>query len=885
MANRNLELSLRIKADLDRARSQLIQLNEELGATEEAGQQAGNGLDTTTNSAEDLRNEVGKLPALLRTVAGLLGVAFTVKEIAQAAEAYTEIRNRLALVTKSSEELVDAQDAVFQAAQNARQPLIATAELYQRIATNADALKLSGAGVAGVVDTINKTLAISGTSGPAASAALTQLGQAFASGTLRGEELNSVLEQAPALAKTLADGMGITVGQLRVLGQEGKLTAENVIQALQSQAGAVDEQFKKIQVTGGQALTLLANSLIKVTGELDSATGVSISFAETIQGLSEWLDSGVLTEGLLDGLAIWSATFSALIIDIESLEVPIEGVTERGGELLQFLIKAFKEMPVNLRASIQLAATEILSLLDKVAANLRFQQDVLAAIVSGKGLKGIDEEYQKLKKRQEELNQIREQSIVAILEERDAILEGTEADKKRRAEERKTREEARAAREKEIAALREKAKSGTVNIGGIDPAVLKDQEKYVKDLELKAKLIGATTQQTREYENAEKGLTGTLLERARAAQLTLDQDKEKNQLTSLRIDLLKAQGNAEAAAQLEFKQRYDSFVNGLSEGNKLEGKTLVDSLLNLETLNTRLDESKKAIEKTLTDLQRAEQSINVQREAGLISEYDARNRILELHKATYAELDKQRPLLEELAKQPGAVGEAAAKALADLDAQGVRLQATTSLLASTIKQGLEGGLEDAILGLADGTKSFGDAVKSVGNAVAQALAQMAAQALAKGIAGSIMGAVGGAGGFLGGLLGFADGGYTGAGGKYEVAGVVHKGEGVLSQRDVAALGGPSGFYSLIASLRNGYSDGGLVGVPAPALPAPSMPSVLQDPTFDQGANGGGVTNRIMNIVDPELVEDYLMSSSGDKVFINLVKRNTTFIQRIAGSKS
>ena len=61
---------------------------------------------------------------------------------------------------------------------------------------------------------------------------------------------------------------------------------------------------------------------------------------------------------------------------------------------------------------------------------------------------------------------------------------------------------------------------------------------------------------------------------------------------------MKAQGNAEAATQEEFKQRYDSFVNGLSEGNKLEGKTLVDSLLNLETLNARLDTAKNAIDKT-----------------------------------------------------------------------------------------------------------------------------------------------------------------------------------------------------------------------------------------------------------------------------------------------
>ncbi len=143
---------------------------------------------------------------------------------------------------------------------------------------------------------------MSGASANESQAALLQFGQALSAGVLRGEELNSVLEQAPALAKTLADGMGITVGQLRTLGQEGKLTAENVIQALQSQAGAVNQQFATIETTGGQALTVLSNSLIKVVGDLDVATGSSTAFAGVIQDLSDWLDTGELTDGLLTSL-------------------------------------------------------------------------------------------------------------------------------------------------------------------------------------------------------------------------------------------------------------------------------------------------------------------------------------------------------------------------------------------------------------------------------------------------------------------------------------------------------------------------------------------------------------------------------------------------------
>jgi len=104
-------------------------------------------------------------------------------------------------------------------------------------------------------------------------------------------------------------------------------------------------------------------------------------------------------------------------------------------------------------------------------------------------------------------------------------------------------------------------------------------------------------------------------------------------------------------------------------------------------------------------------------------------------------------------------------------------------------------------------KSFGDMLR-----------QLAAQAVAAQIASKIFG-TGGAGGLLSGIgkfLGFASGGYTGSGGKYEPAGIVHKGEGVLSREDVSALGGPQGFFALLGAIRNGYADGGYVTAGAPS---------------------------------------------------------------------
>lgn len=256
--------------------------------------------------ADSALNSLGRTSSTVATAVKGMAAAFGVRELYQATEAYASIANRMRLVTESAVDLRAAQDAVFQSAQTARQPLAATAELYQRIAANQKALNLSGKGVASITDTISKSLAISGASAASANAALIQLGQAFASGTLRGEELNSVMEQAPALSKAIAAGMGVTVGQLRTLGAEGRLTAEAVVKALQNQADAVDEKFSRIATTIGGSLQVAGNTLTRFVGELDQATGTTAAFANGVVGASKFVDR------LTDGADSLSSTITAV---------------------------------------------------------------------------------------------------------------------------------------------------------------------------------------------------------------------------------------------------------------------------------------------------------------------------------------------------------------------------------------------------------------------------------------------------------------------------------------------------------------------------------------------------------------------------------------------
>jgi len=271
-------------------------------------------LDKLPGSARKASSAADGLTSSFKKLGGVLATYFSVREVVRAAEAYTTINNRLRLVTASSEQFAQAQADLFRIAQNSRQPLTETAELYQRIATNQKELGLTGAGVARITEVINKSLAVSGTSAESAAGALTQLGQAFASGQLRGEELNSVLENAPALAQALARGMGVTVGQLRALGAEGKISAQAVVDALLSQGEALDQQFATLAPTVSGAMTTVGNAFVQLVGQMDQTTGASANAAAEIMKLADILSDPATVKAAQD-LAAGIATALGWVVE------------------------------------------------------------------------------------------------------------------------------------------------------------------------------------------------------------------------------------------------------------------------------------------------------------------------------------------------------------------------------------------------------------------------------------------------------------------------------------------------------------------------------------------------------------------------------------------
>lgn len=503
------------------------------------------------------------------------------------------------------------------------------------------------------------------------------------------------------------------------------------------------------------------------------------------------------------------------------------------------------------------------------------------------------------------------------------------------------------------------------------------QVKYVEGLERQAALVGLSTDQVRAYELAEKGLTGALLERAQVAQALVAAEERKQQSAanartnvSLEAEFLRAAGRDADAALLEIRSKFDGMRTEFEKLGNETGLAWLDKLIPVAEAKVRVDDVQREMESILAEQQRQEQSVNVQQDAGLLTELGARERILDIHRQTYEQLQQIRPVLVDLAQQPGAVGEAAAQALAALDAQLQRTQATTSLLQETLRDGLTSGLTEALAGLANGTMTLREAITALGQSVLQAFTQLAAENLAQSLTGGIMGLFGGgsgetdmvagatavsgsaaalataggtlitgaaaiqaaattlavangtsggsggggsagswfsaiAGAFSGsaGSAGAASTGYTGAYGFAEGGHV--RGPGTQTSDSIPALLSDQeyvlraavvtqpgmlpllhdlnarGMAALMGRSPVRHNTGGLAGVPAPSLPAPTMSgSKLADP-----AKSGATLKNDVNLYlmqNPDEIASMAWGKSGKSHFYIEMEQNAATVRQILG---
>lgn len=316
------------------------------------------GLRGTASAADKLADSFSGVSSAaqgLKTIAGTVAGAVSVREFLQAADAVAVLRNQLALASGSAQAASTAYGALYQIAQRSRVSFTDLGGTFASISRAVDGLGVSQQRLLTVTEAIANAMAISGGNAAGMQAALTQLGQGLASGTLRGDELNSVLEQTPRLARAIADGMGVTVGKLRELGKEGEITGTAVLNALESQAATLAKEVQGATVTVGQALTQMSNAATNAAGEFDRVTGSSRLMVSTLQAASTSLDdiagayrdvgtAGEPARAIADAVAIGFETIAVLGANVAYV---LKGVgNELGGLAAQAVAVARGEFSV-----------------------------------------------------------------------------------------------------------------------------------------------------------------------------------------------------------------------------------------------------------------------------------------------------------------------------------------------------------------------------------------------------------------------------------------------------------------------------------------------------------------------------------------------------------
>ncbi|HCS8182769.1 TPA: tape measure protein [Klebsiella pneumoniae] len=261
------------------------------------------GFDSTTRAVNNTERSMSSLSG----VAVALAAALSAKQISEYADAWATVNNKLANSLRPNEQLADVTERVFNITQQTRSSLDATASLYARLERATRQYGTSADDLAKLTTIINQGFVVSGATAQEAENAIIQLSQGLASGALRGEEFNSVNEQGNRLIVALADSMGVSIGEMRNMAAQGKLTTDVVVNGLLSQGAVIGKEFANTTTTISQALQVAGNNVTKFFGENSTVkTGAAI-FNDAVVTASENID--VLSAALTAAAAIMGSRY------------------------------------------------------------------------------------------------------------------------------------------------------------------------------------------------------------------------------------------------------------------------------------------------------------------------------------------------------------------------------------------------------------------------------------------------------------------------------------------------------------------------------------------------------------------------------------------------
>ena len=323
------------------------------------------GDNRTSKMFNQFRKDTRSSSHAINNLRNQIIAAFSVRELVTAGDTFVNLQNRMGALTGNATDTADAMAHMKRIAIESRSDFSAVGDLFAKITFATKEMGLSQQEVADATQTVANTFIISGASAIEAANASRQLAQGLASGTLRGDELNSVMEQNSALAELLAKGLGVSTGQLREMGAAGKITAENILPTLISATDETNKTIADMNMTIGQSISLLKTQFTTLIGEFEKATGVFGTTASAIGMLAKNMElllipatalavsaipklvSGVVALGVAvraNPLTTFATGLASLVALLKMTEKEVGSIDERIADLFDTQQKLIEQL-------------------------------------------------------------------------------------------------------------------------------------------------------------------------------------------------------------------------------------------------------------------------------------------------------------------------------------------------------------------------------------------------------------------------------------------------------------------------------------------------------------------------------------------------------------
>lgn len=248
----------------------------------------------TARAAEDAERRIRAssqgISNALKASAASIAAGMSASAITKMADSYTSMQNRLRVTGLEARGVAEQFDELNRVADDSRSGIEGIVQTYSRLRLATEGMGFTNEQVTRTTEILAKALKASGASAQETSAALLQFGQGVGSGALQGDELRSIRENAPLVAKAIADEFNVTIGGLKKLGEEGKLTSDRVVKAVLASGQAIDAQWGSTESTVGDALTNIQNKLLRYIGETDDSIGATERMVAALNMIADNVD-------------------------------------------------------------------------------------------------------------------------------------------------------------------------------------------------------------------------------------------------------------------------------------------------------------------------------------------------------------------------------------------------------------------------------------------------------------------------------------------------------------------------------------------------------------------------------------------------------------------